>query len=159
MDVNDCCNAALFVAEQGLVDKNRLVIDGRSAGGFTTLACLVFRNQVFAAGASHYGVADLRALAGEATNENAKKERKKIERNKGKKKTKMEKKRKKRKKRKDKAKRKAHTHSFSTFSISRLREYAQVREPVLGFVDTRCAGVPRSLARASPGQPGWRREK
>ena len=37
---------------------------GGSAGGYTTLAVLAFRD-TFAAGASHYGVADLEALATE----------------------------------------------------------------------------------------------
>jgi dipeptidyl aminopeptidase/acylaminoacyl peptidase len=45
------------------VDPVRAVIRGGSAGGYTTLAALTFRPGVFAAGASHYGVADLAALA------------------------------------------------------------------------------------------------
>ena len=45
------------------VDPARVVIRGGSAGGYTTLAALTFRPGVFAAGASHYGVADLAALA------------------------------------------------------------------------------------------------
>ncbi|MEI4281246.1 S9 family peptidase [Klenkia terrae] len=45
------------------VDPARAVIRGGSAGGYTTLAALTFRPGVFAAGASHYGVADLAALA------------------------------------------------------------------------------------------------
>ncbi|MCZ2826839.1 MULTISPECIES: S9 family peptidase [unclassified Modestobacter] len=45
------------------VDPARLAIRGGSAGGYTTLAALTFRPGVFAAGASHYGVADLAALA------------------------------------------------------------------------------------------------
>jgi dipeptidyl aminopeptidase/acylaminoacyl peptidase len=44
------------------VDGRRMTITGGSAGGFTTLAALVF-HQVFACGASHYGVGDLEALA------------------------------------------------------------------------------------------------
>jgi dipeptidyl aminopeptidase/acylaminoacyl peptidase len=62
VDVNDCINGALYLAKQGRVDGNRLVIRGGSAGGFTTLAALTFSN-VFKAGASHYGVSDLEALA------------------------------------------------------------------------------------------------
>ncbi len=50
--------------ERGDVDGDRLCIRGGSAGGFTTLAALAFQD-VFAAGASHYGVADLGALAAE----------------------------------------------------------------------------------------------
>ena len=36
-----------------------MLINGGSAGGFTTLAVLAFRPGVFAAGASYYGVSDL----------------------------------------------------------------------------------------------------
>jgi len=64
VDVADCCNGALFVAQQGWADSTKLCIDGGSAGGFTTLACLVFRD-VFSAGCSLYGVSDLEALAEE----------------------------------------------------------------------------------------------
>lgn len=39
-----------------------MCISGGSAGGYTTLACLAFRD-VFSAGASLYGVADLGLLA------------------------------------------------------------------------------------------------
>ncbi|HVA44241.1 MAG TPA: S9 family peptidase [Acidimicrobiales bacterium] len=62
VDVDDCVNAALWLADQGEVDRNRLAIRGGSAGGYTTLAALAFRD-VFAVGASHYGVADAGALA------------------------------------------------------------------------------------------------
>ncbi len=62
VDVDDCVNAAQRLARQGLADGNRLAIRGGSAGGYTTLAALTFRN-VFAAGASYYGVSDLVALA------------------------------------------------------------------------------------------------
>jgi dipeptidyl aminopeptidase/acylaminoacyl peptidase len=62
VDVDDCIAAARHLADQGEVDPDRLAIRGGSAGGFTTLAALTFHD-VFAAGASHYGVADLEALA------------------------------------------------------------------------------------------------
>jgi dipeptidyl aminopeptidase/acylaminoacyl peptidase len=62
VDVDDCINAAGYLAGQGLVDQHRMAIRGGSAGGFTTLAALVFHD-VFAAGASHYGVGDLEGLA------------------------------------------------------------------------------------------------
>ncbi|MBE9118577.1 S9 family peptidase [Lusitaniella coriacea LEGE 07157] len=62
VDVNDCANAAKYLAEQGRVDGERLAIAGGSAGGFTTLAALAFRD-LFKAGASYYGVSDLEALA------------------------------------------------------------------------------------------------
>ena len=63
-DVDDCVNAARHLSDQGLVDPARLAIRGGSAGGYTTLAALTFRD-VFAAGASYYGVADLEGLAKE----------------------------------------------------------------------------------------------
>lgn len=63
-DVEDCVAVARHLAEEGLVDKSRLLIRGGSAGGFTTLAALAFHD-TFAAGASSYGVADLEALAKE----------------------------------------------------------------------------------------------
>ncbi len=62
VDVDDCVNGAKYLAEQGLVDGERLAIAGGSAGGYTTLAALTFRD-VFKAGASYYGVSDLEALA------------------------------------------------------------------------------------------------
>lgn len=62
VDVDDCCAAATWLAAEGLVDGDRLIIRGGSAGGFTTLSALAFRD-VFAAGGSSYGVADLEALA------------------------------------------------------------------------------------------------
>ena len=62
VDVDDCVNGARYLAERGRVDGARLAIRGASAGGFTTLAALTFRD-VFKAGASHFGVSDLEALA------------------------------------------------------------------------------------------------
>ena len=62
VDVDDCCNGALYLVEKGLADPNRLAIRGGSAGGYTTLACLTFRNEVFKAGASYYGISDLEVL-------------------------------------------------------------------------------------------------
>jgi len=64
VDVDDSCNGARHLADRGLVDGARLAITGGSAGGYTTLACLAFRD-VFAAGASHYGVSDCELLAKE----------------------------------------------------------------------------------------------
>jgi dipeptidyl aminopeptidase/acylaminoacyl peptidase len=61
VDVDDCVNGARFLAEQGLVDGERCVITGGSAGGFTVLAALTFRSY-FRGGASHYGVSDLALL-------------------------------------------------------------------------------------------------
>lgn len=64
VDVNDCCSCAKYLADNGMVDSNRLCITGGSAGGYTTLAALAFRN-TFKAGASLYGVADLNLLRAE----------------------------------------------------------------------------------------------
>lgn len=80
VDVDDCCGCAkylvciffcLFYVEtkiprhvwlwqvsSGKVDVKRLCISGGSAGGYTTLAALAFRD-VFKAGASLYGVSTL----------------------------------------------------------------------------------------------------
>ena len=62
VDVEDCAAAVRHLAEQGLADPGRVVIQGGSAGGFTTMASLVFTD-VYAAGCSHFGVGDLRLLA------------------------------------------------------------------------------------------------
>ena len=61
VDVDDCANGARYLAERGEVDANRLAIRGGSAGGYSTLCALTFRD-VFKAGASHYGISDLEAL-------------------------------------------------------------------------------------------------
>jgi dipeptidyl aminopeptidase/acylaminoacyl peptidase len=62
VDVDDCINAARYLAERGEADGDRLVIRGGSAGGYTTLCALTFRD-AFACGGSHFGVADAGALA------------------------------------------------------------------------------------------------
>jgi len=62
VDVEDCVAAAEFLTASGRVDGDRRAIRGGSAGGYTTLAALAF-SDTFQAGASHFGVADLEALA------------------------------------------------------------------------------------------------
>lgn len=64
VDVDDCVMGARYLAETGRVDGERLAIRGSSAGGYTTLAALTFRD-TFKAGASYYGISDLEALARE----------------------------------------------------------------------------------------------
>jgi dipeptidyl aminopeptidase/acylaminoacyl peptidase len=64
VDVDDCANGARYLVGQGEVDGDRLMITGGSAGGYTTLCALTFRD-TFNAGASHYGVSDAEALAKE----------------------------------------------------------------------------------------------
>ncbi|KAF3513715.1 hypothetical protein F2Q69_00010181 [Brassica cretica] len=61
VDVDDCCGCAKYLVSSGKADVKRLCISGGSAGGYTTLAALAFRD-VFKAGASLYGVADLKML-------------------------------------------------------------------------------------------------
>ena len=61
-DVDDCVACVRHLVAQGRVDPARVAIKGGSAGGYTTLAALAFTD-VFRAGASHYGVGDLKALA------------------------------------------------------------------------------------------------
>ena len=56
------CAAAEELRRRGLVDGEKMAIDGGSAGGFTTLGALAFKD-VFKAGCSLYGVADCSALA------------------------------------------------------------------------------------------------
>lgn len=58
VDVDDCVNGARALVQRGQADSKRLIIRGGSAGGYTTLCALAFRN-VFNAGASHFGVSDL----------------------------------------------------------------------------------------------------
>ena len=62
VDVADCVAGARHLAENGMVDPDRIAIRGGSAGGYTTLAAVTFAD-VFRAGASHYGIGDLAALA------------------------------------------------------------------------------------------------
>jgi dipeptidyl aminopeptidase/acylaminoacyl peptidase len=65
LDLDDVVACARHLAEAGRVDPARMAIRGGSAGGYTTLAALTMRPGVFTAGASHFGVADLGALAAE----------------------------------------------------------------------------------------------
>lgn len=61
LDVEDAVAAARFLVERGDADPDRLIIRGGSAGGFTTLLALT-TDDTFAAGASYFGVADVRSL-------------------------------------------------------------------------------------------------
>jgi dipeptidyl aminopeptidase/acylaminoacyl peptidase len=63
VDVDDCTAAATWLAEQGRIDGSRTAIRGGSAGGYTTLATLCFKD-VFAAGTSFYGLGDLAVFTG-----------------------------------------------------------------------------------------------
>jgi dipeptidyl aminopeptidase/acylaminoacyl peptidase len=61
VDVDDAVNATRYLIDGGRVDARRVVIAGGSAGGYTALAALTFRD-TFQGGASYYGVSDLAAL-------------------------------------------------------------------------------------------------
>jgi len=60
-DVEDCVSGAAHLAAQDRIDPDRVVISGSSAGGYTVLCVLTF-TRVAAAGASYYGIGDLRRL-------------------------------------------------------------------------------------------------
>lgn len=57
-DADDCLHVAEALALAGHVDPSRMVIRGRSAGGYTVLRALM-RSSLFAAGTSYYGITDL----------------------------------------------------------------------------------------------------
>jgi dipeptidyl aminopeptidase/acylaminoacyl peptidase len=61
LDVEDCVAGARYLAEHGVVDGQRLIIRGSSAGGLTVLNALI-HHAVFKAGACYYGVSDLQGL-------------------------------------------------------------------------------------------------
>jgi dipeptidyl aminopeptidase/acylaminoacyl peptidase len=61
-DAEDCMAAASFLADSGLVDGQRMVVKGSSAGGLTALRSLVAGGP-FAAAVVSYAVTDLAALA------------------------------------------------------------------------------------------------
>jgi len=63
-DVDDCINGVKFLVKKGKADGERLIIRGGSAGGYTVLCALTFRD-FFRAGASYYGVSDLVKLTKE----------------------------------------------------------------------------------------------
>ncbi len=58
VDVDDCVNVAKYLVSKGEVDGDQLAIRGGSAGGYTTINALTFRD-AFKAGASYYGISDL----------------------------------------------------------------------------------------------------
>lgn len=61
-DVDDVCAVVEHLADQRLIDKNKCIIKGSSAGGYTVLAALTYRD-TFKAGVSLYGIGDLEMLA------------------------------------------------------------------------------------------------
>ena len=65
LDVADCLDAARSLIQAGEVDGRRLVISGESAGGFTAL-CALASEELFAVGASRFGIADLETFRQQA---------------------------------------------------------------------------------------------
>ena len=63
-DTDDCIAAAQHLIDEVLVDKDRVIIRGGSAGGYTTINALTFHD-FFAAGAALYGIADLMVFIGD----------------------------------------------------------------------------------------------
>ena len=61
-DIDDMVSGAKWLVQNSLADPERLIVRGSSAGGYTALASLAFRD-IFRAGASYYGIGDLLALA------------------------------------------------------------------------------------------------
>ena len=61
VDVGDCVAGARFLVDTDAVDPRRLFIHGGSAGGYVVLCAVTFHD-VFQAGASLYGIADLEVL-------------------------------------------------------------------------------------------------
>ncbi len=61
VDVVDCVAGAQHLAETGVVDPDRLFIHGGSAGGYVVLCAMVFHD-VFRAGCSLFGIADVEVL-------------------------------------------------------------------------------------------------
>ncbi|HLO36166.1 MAG TPA: S9 family peptidase, partial [Candidatus Deferrimicrobium sp.] len=64
VDLADCVAGARWLADQGIVDGERLAIRGGSASGYTTLCAVTF-SDAFAAGASYYGIGDLETFVRE----------------------------------------------------------------------------------------------
>ncbi len=62
VDVEDTIAAGRYCAAHGLADPDRIAVKGGSAGGYTVLCCLAFHDE-FAAGASYYGISDLKEMA------------------------------------------------------------------------------------------------
>ena len=62
LDVDDTVAGARYLVSHGLADPERVIVKGGSAGGYTVLCCLAFRDD-FAAGAAYYGISDLTQLA------------------------------------------------------------------------------------------------
>jgi dipeptidyl aminopeptidase/acylaminoacyl peptidase len=63
LDVEDAIGGAQFLVDAGLADRDRLVVMGGSAGGYTVLKCLVDHPGFFRAALCLYGVSNMFTLA------------------------------------------------------------------------------------------------
>lgn len=61
VDIDDSIDGARYLAERGEIDGRRVVVRGGSAGGYTVLCALSFRD-FFTAGAAYFGISDLVAF-------------------------------------------------------------------------------------------------
>ncbi len=61
-DVDDVCAVVDYLSKENLIDPEKCIIKGSSAGGYTVLAALTFKD-TFKAGVSLYGIGDLELLA------------------------------------------------------------------------------------------------
>lgn len=52
VDAEDCAAGAKFLIENGLADKDKIAVTGRSHGGFLTMCCLTFYPDLFAGGSA-----------------------------------------------------------------------------------------------------------
>mgnify|MGYP000212244750 CR=1 FL=1 len=62
VDIDDTKAALDYLVEEGLADREKLLIRGGSAGGYSVLVALS-QHDIFAAGANYYGISDLEVLA------------------------------------------------------------------------------------------------
>ncbi len=62
VELEDVAAGVRWLVEQQMVDANKTAIRGGSAGGYTVLASMAFRD-IFKAGASYFGISDLEVLA------------------------------------------------------------------------------------------------
>jgi len=63
LDVEDVVSGARFLGESDRADRERIVVMGGSAGGYTVLRCLTQHPGTFKAAVSLYGISDLFSLA------------------------------------------------------------------------------------------------
>ena len=52
VDTNDCATGVKYLIENGLADKDKIAVTGRSHGGFLTMCCLTFYPDLFAGGSA-----------------------------------------------------------------------------------------------------------